>query len=63
MIEIYPIEIEAVNEVGDPFFKLKSFDEYSATLTVDSLISPNNIEEFCDALRKALALLQLERSK
>ena len=35
-IEVYPIEVEAVDEMGGGVFRLKTFDEYSATLTVDT---------------------------
>lgn len=61
MICVYPIEIEAVDEDWNPVFKLRTFDENCATLTVGAMISPSNIDEFCQALQKALALLELEK--
>ena len=62
MICVYPVEIEAVDEEGNPIFKLKTFDEYSATLTVNSLISPTDVDEFCQALQKSVTLLELKNS-
>ena len=63
MIEVYPVKVEAVQD-GELLFKLESFDEYSATLSVDNtLVSPGSIEEFCTALRKGVALLALQSEK
>ncbi len=62
-IRLYPIEIEAVNEDENAVFKLRTFDERCATLTVDSVITPANIDEFCEALKQALTLLELEQSQ
>lgn len=60
MIKIYPVEVEAVDDAEEPVFKLKAIDAYYATLTIDLLISHNNIDELCQALRQAVALLKLE---
>lgn len=60
MIKIYPIEIEAVDDDGEPVFKLKAVDENNASLTVDALISPGNVDDFCRALSKAIIMLELE---
>lgn len=60
MIKIYPIEIEAVDDDGELVFKLKSYDENSASLTVNALISHGNVDDFCRALGKAVIMLELE---
>ena len=59
MIKLYPIEIEAVDETGDVVFKLQTFDEKSATLEVKRIISPGDVDDFCNELKRALTLLEL----
>ena len=60
MIQVYPIEIEAVDENHDPMFKLRAFDESCATLTFDGAIGPDNIDDVCAALQLAVELLELK---
>lgn len=62
MFKIYPIEIEAVDSDDEPVFKLRTFDENCATLQVDLLISPDNVDDFCRALHVAVNMLKLEKT-
>jgi len=61
MIKIYPVSIEAVDEQGECMFKLETFDERSATIKVTTLITNGNIDWFCNSLKRALIMLDLER--
>ena len=58
-IEVYPIEVEAVDEMGGGVFRLKTFDEYSATLTVDTLVNQCNLDELFAAIRSGVEKLEL----
>lgn len=58
-IEVYPIEVEAVDEMGGSVFHLKTFDEYSATLTVDTLVNQCNLDELFAAIRSGVEKLEL----
>ena len=59
-IEVYPIEVEAVDEMGGSVFRLKTFDEYSATLTVDTLVNQCNLDELFAAIRSGVEKLELK---
>lgn len=59
-IEVYPIEVEAVDETGSGVFRLKTFDEYSATLTVDTLVNQSNLDELFSAIRSGVEKLELK---
>ena len=59
-IEVYPIEVEAVDETGSGVFRLKTFDEYSATLTVDTLVNQCNLDELFAAIRSGVEKLELK---
>lgn len=59
-IEVYPIEVEAVDETGSGVFRLKTFDEYSATLTVDTLVNQCNLDELFAAIRSGFEKLELK---
>ena len=59
-IEVYPIEVEAVDETGSGVFRLKTFDEYSATLTVDTLVNQSNLDELFAAIRSGVEKLELK---
>lgn len=59
-IRIYPIEVEAVDETDEPVFKLRTVDAESASLEVRAVLTPANVNDFCDALQRAIKLLELE---
>lgn len=59
-IEVYPIEVEAVDETGSGVFRIKTFDEYSATLTVDTLVNQYNLDELFAAIRSGVEKLELK---
>lgn len=61
MIKVYPVKIEATDEIGELAFTLESFDEYTAKLDIKILIGDDNIEELFDAIRKGVQLLELEK--
>jgi len=62
-IKVYPVKIEAVNENDDLAFTLEAFDQFTATLTVRMLLNNQNVDEFIDAVRKSMTLLELELEK
>ena len=41
-------------------FKLTVFDEFTATLKSDAILTNANIDEFCEQLKLAVSGLQLE---
>ena len=59
-IRIYPIEIEAIDDDDEPVFKLRTMDAESASLEVRAVLTPANVNNFCDALQRAIKLLELE---
>lgn len=64
MIKLYTTEVIGVDgDDGDrPLFKLRTFDEACAALTMDTLVSPGNIALLCDAIQQAMERLELEGS-
>jgi len=63
MMRIYPVKIECIDDVMDVVFKLETFDECSATLTVDTLICNGSVDELCGRIKDAVNMLELERVK
>lgn len=59
-IRIYPIELEAVDETDELVFKLRTMDAESASIEVRAVLTPANVDDFCDALQRAIKLLELE---
>ena len=59
-IRIYPIEVEAFDEIHELVFKLRTVDAESASLEVRAVLTPANVSDFCDALQRAIKLLELE---
>jgi hypothetical protein len=62
-MKIYPTEIECVDECNSLIFKLKTFDQYSAELKIDTLISNNSINKLCAEIKNALLLLDLDNEE
>ena len=60
MIKVYPIQIEAIDDVSDLVFKLTTFDEYTAELTIKTLVNADMLPELFEALNKAMLLLELK---
>ena len=61
-IPVYATEVEATTKEGDLLFKLKTFDEYTAILTMDSVVvSHANLQDIIQALRRAVEKLELKR--
>jgi len=59
-MKIYPTEIECIDECNSVIFKLKTFDQYSAELKIDTLVSNSSINELCAEIKNALLLLDLD---
>ena len=60
-ITIYPTRIEAVDETGDLVFHLETFDEHTCRLEMRGLISPNNLDDVLEAIKRGVAMLELEK--
>lgn len=58
MIEVYPVKIEAVRD-REPLFRLKTFDEYTAILAMETTIAPSELDELFTAIRRGMELLEL----
>jgi hypothetical protein len=62
MIKIYPTQIEAYDDELMPYtllFKLTVFDADSAELEMKTLVGSSNIDELCEAVKKAVDMLGL----
>lgn len=60
MIKTYPIAIEAVDELDELVFKLTVVDAGAALLEAKVMITPQNVQDFCKALQRALKRLELD---
>lgn len=60
MIKTYPIAIEAVDELDELVFKLTVVDAGAALLEAKAIITPRNVQDFCEALQRALMRLELD---
>lgn len=61
MISVYPTKIEAVDEgTGDVVFKLSTFDDCSAELVFNTLVSPGMLPDLFDAIKRGVDLLDLK---
>lgn len=62
-LKVYPTEIEAVDDDDRKVFTLSVFDEFSATLTMDTIIgiNDNTATELYEAIRDAIKLLKIEK--
>ena len=60
-ITLYPTRIEAVDEAGDAVFHLETFDEHTCKVDMNGLIGPNNLDDILDAIRRGVAMLELEK--
>ena len=57
-IEVYPVKIEAVMD-REVLFRLKTFDEYTATLTMEVTLAPSELDPLFAAIRRGMELLEL----
>lgn len=62
MIKLYTMEVIGVDTDDDEhtLFTLRAFDEACATLKIDTLVSPKNIDLICDAIQQAMDRLEFE---
>ena len=59
MIEVYPVKIEAVMD-GESLFRLETFDESSATLHFDGMVSQDMLDDLFASIRKGVEMLELK---
>lgn len=59
-IRIYPVVVEATDEANNHVFRMETFDEHCASLNMKALITPNNVDDICAAIQRALGLLDLD---
>lgn len=60
MIKLFPTHIEANDEDNNVLFILKTFDESSCEIEFKSLLTNYNVTEILDAIKKGVAMLELE---
>lgn len=60
MIKVYPVKIEAVDEVGELQFTMETQDEHCAMVDIRTVIGPKNIDQLTAAMRRAVQMLELE---
>lgn len=59
-IKVYNSAIQAEGEDGEILFELFLFDEFAATLKIDTLVYPEILDELFDAIREGVKMLNLE---
>lgn len=60
MIDVHATEVQALNEDNDLLFTLKTFDKDCAIIEMTCSVNSQNIDQLTAAMRRALALLDLE---
>lgn len=61
-IDVYPVQIEAVDEHGGIVFKLETFDNHAATLEIKTLIAPGeSLTELFAAIKLGVDMLKLKK--
>lgn len=61
MINVYPTRVEAIKaETGDVMFIMETMDSHAASVRINTVISPSNVDELTAALRRAVVMLELE---
>ena len=59
-IDVYPVKIEAIDEIGGIVFKLETFDEHTASIEIKTLIAPGkSLTELFEAIRQGVDMLKL----
>lgn len=62
-IDVYPVRIEAVDELGEVVFKIETFDEYTATIEMKTLTSPGkSLTELLNAIKRGIDMLNLKEA-
>lgn len=61
MIDVHPVEIQAVSQDGELLFNVKTVDEHCALVEMKCLVNSQNIDQLTAAMRRALAMLELEQ--
>lgn len=64
MIKLYTMEVIGVDTDDNDrlLFKLRTFEENCAVLTIDTVVSPGDLAVLCDAIQQAMERLELEGS-
>jgi hypothetical protein len=62
MIDVFAIEVQAVDEDNNLLFTLKMEDEYCCTMSITKplLLSNGNLEEVMEAVSRAVKMLKLQ---
>jgi hypothetical protein len=60
MIDVHATEVQALDEGKTVMFTLKTFDAECAFIEMNCHINSQNIDQLTAAMRRALALLDLE---
>lgn len=60
MIDTYPTKFEAYQDGDLPVFKVEAFDEFSAQITISSVVSLAEWDEIAPLIRKCLVDMKLE---
>lgn len=61
-MKIYPVKVEAVDDVNDLVFTVTTFDEACARIELkQTLHNEHSLEELFEGLRQAFKMLDLEK--
>lgn len=63
-MKIYPVKIEAVDELNELVFTVETFDEHCATIDIKkNLQTEDSLDDLFSGIREAFKMLQLETPK
>ena len=63
MIEMYPVEFEAVDETGDLLFRVKNFDEVCSSVEINTPVTPESWKEIAAKVLEALEAIHKGEGK
>ena len=62
-MKIYPTKFEAYDEALNSMFRVESFDECSATVTIETVVNVASWDEISAGIRDCLVQMQLEEGE
>ncbi len=60
MIKLYVTKVEAVDESENRVFKLDMFDQHTAELTLNYIISNDMLPDLFESIKKGMDILKLD---
>lgn len=59
-IKMYPIEFEAIDETDEALFNVRCFDEFTSSVEIKTLVTPQTWLEIAEKIHDALMLIHPE---